>query len=81
MITITVLFIPNMFDTKTQRKLRRDTVESKRALSITINMAMGHINQQRNAANNSQSVRTIQQQQFQGAKTSQNQCGRNTNIR
>ena len=70
-----------MFDNDTQRELLRDTATPDSALSITINMEMGRINQHQISAYNTQSVKTKpQQQEFLGANTSQNQSGRNKNT-
>ena len=41
-----------MLDDDTQRELLRDTVVPERALSIAVNMGMGHQNQQRISFNN-----------------------------
>ena len=41
------IFITNMLADDIQRKLLSDTVEPERAISIAINMEMGHQNQQR----------------------------------
>ena len=63
------VIITNMSDTDIQPELLRDTVAPERALSVTTNMEMGHINQQRIAANNSKSGNTEQKQQYNSKST------------
>ena len=46
------IFITNMLDDDIQRELLRDTVDPERALSIAVNMEMGHQYQQRISSNN-----------------------------
>ena len=41
-VIIRDIFITNMLDDDIQRELLRDTVEPERALSIAVNMEMGH---------------------------------------
>ena len=51
-VIIRDIFITNMLDDDLQRKHFRDTVDRERALSIAVNMEMGHQNQQRISSNN-----------------------------
>ena len=46
------IFITNMLDDDIHRELLRDTVDPERALSIAVNIEMGHQNQQRISSNN-----------------------------
>ena len=50
------IFITNMLDDDIQRELLRDTVDPERAVSIAVNMEMGHQNQQRISSNNNNSA-------------------------
>ena len=45
-VIIRDIFITNMLDDEIQRELLRDTVDPERALSIIVNMEMGHQSQQ-----------------------------------
>ena len=69
-----------MLDDDIQRELLRDTVDSERALSIAVNMEMGHLNQQRISSNNgatSSTVNAIQSiNSFRGAGVRGNQSSR-----
>ena len=70
-----------MFDHDIQRELLRDTVDPERALSIAVNMEMGHQNQQRiSSKNNSAAGSTVNAIQpfnrFCGANARGNQPGR-----
>ena len=76
-----------MLDDDIQQELLRDTVDPERALSIAVNMEMGHQNQQRVASNNnnnnnnknSNAINAIQSfNRFRGANTRINQSGRNS---
>ena len=58
-IIIRYIFITNMLDDDIQRELLRDTVDPERALSIEVNMEMGHKNQQRISSNNSATGSTV----------------------
>ena len=51
-VIIRDIFITNMLDDDIQRELLRDTVDPERALSIAVNMEIGHQNQQRISSNN-----------------------------
>ena len=79
-VIIRDIFITNMLDDDIQRELLRDTVDPERALSIAVNMEMGHQNQQRISSNNSatgSTVNAIQSfNQFRGANVRGNQSGR-----
>ena len=46
------IFLANMLDDDIQRELLRETVEPERALSVAVNIAMGHQNQQRISSSN-----------------------------
>ena len=48
-----------MLDDDIQRELLRDTVDPERALSIAVNMEMGHQNQQRVSSNNGATGNTV----------------------
>ena len=69
-----------MLDDDIQRELLHDTVDPERALSIAVNMEMGHQNQQRISSNNGatgNTVNIIQSfNQFRGAGARGNQPGR-----
>ena len=69
-----------MLDDDCQRELLRGTVDPERALSIAVNMEMGHQNQQRISSNNgatSSTVNAIQSfNRFCGAGVCGNQSGR-----
>ena len=79
-VIIRDIFITNMLDDDIQRELLRDTVEPERALSIAVNMEMGHQNQQRISSNNSATGSTVNAIQsfnrFRGANVLGNQSGR-----
>ena len=81
-VIISNIFITNMLDNDIQRELLRDTVDPERALSITVNMEMGHQNQQRTSSNNNNSaagstVNAIQSfNRFPGASARGNPSGR-----
>ena len=53
------IFITNMLVDDIQRELLRDTVDPERALSIAVNMEMGHQNQQRISSNNGATNSTV----------------------
>ena len=78
-VIIRDIFITNMLDDDIQRELLRDTVEPERALSIVVNMEMGHQNQQRISSNNSATGSTVNAIQsfnrFRGANVRGNQSG------
>ena len=69
-------------DDDIQRKLLRDTVDLERALSIAVNMEMGHQNKQRISSNNNNSatgstINAIQSfNRFRGTGVRGNQPGR-----
>ena len=71
-----------MLDVDIQRELLRDTVDPERALSMAVNMEMGHQNQQRFSSNNNNSVagstvNVIQScNRFRGAGARGNPSGR-----
>ena len=73
-----------MLDDNIQREPLRDTVDPERALSIAVNMEMGHQNQQRISSNNVNSasgstINAIQSvNRFRGANARGNQSGRVT---
>ena len=75
------IFITNMLDDDIQRELLRDTVDPERALTIAVNMEMGHQNQQRISSNNNNSasgstINVIQSvNRFRGANACGNQSG------
>ena len=73
-------FIINMLDDDIRRELLRDTVDPESALSIAVNMELGHQNQQRTSSNNgatSSTVNAIQTfNRFRGAGVLGNQSGR-----
>ena len=58
-VIIRDIFITNMLDDDIQRELLRDTVDPERALSIAVNMEMGHQNQQRISSNNGATSSTV----------------------
>ena len=76
------IFITSMLDDDFQRKLLRDTVDPEKALSIAVNMEMGHQNQQRISSNNNKSaagstINAIHSlNRFRGAGARGNQSGR-----
>ena len=73
-----------MLDDDIQRELLRDTVDAERALSIAVNIEMGHQNQQRISSNNNNNnsatgsaINAIQSfNRFRGANACGNQSGR-----
>ena len=73
-------FITNMLDDDIQRDFLCDTVDPERALSIAVNMEMGHQKQQRISSNNSATSNTVNGIQsfnrFRGAGVCGNQSGR-----
>ena len=79
-VIIRNIFITNMLDDDIQRELLRDTVDPERALSIAVNMDMGHQIQQRISSNNSATGSTVNAIQsfnlFRGASVRGNQSGR-----
>ena len=79
-VIIRDIFITNMLNDDIQRELLRDTVDPERALSMAVNMEMGHQNQQRISSNNvstSSTVNAIQSfNRFRGAGVRGNQSGR-----
>ena len=80
-VIIRDIFITNMLDDDIQRELRRDTLEPERALTIAVNMKMGHQNQQRISSKNNinNGVNAIQQfNRFRGPNARVNQSKRNT---
>ena len=58
-VIIRDIFITNMLDDDIQRELLRDTVDPERALSIAVNMEMGHQNQQKISSNNGATNSTV----------------------
>ena len=58
-VIIRGIFITNMLDDDIQRELLRDTVDPERALSIAVNMKMGHQNQQRISSINGATGNTV----------------------
>ena len=67
-----------MLDDDIQSELLRDTVEPERALTIAVNMEMGHQNQQRISSNNTGSVNVVRQfNRFRGANARNQQRNRN----
>ena len=79
-VIIRDIFITNLLDDDIQRELLRDTVDPERALSIAVNMEMGHQNQQRISSNNGATSSTVNAVQsinrFRGAGVRGNQSGR-----
>ena len=79
-VIIRDIFITNMLDDDIHRELLSDTFDPERALSIAVNMKMGHQNQQRISSNNgatSSTVNAIQSfNRFRGAGVRGNQSGR-----
>ena len=71
-----------MLDDDIQREILRDTVDPERALSIAVNMEMGHQNHQRISSNNNNSaagstINAIQSfNRFRGAGARGNESGR-----
>ena len=51
-VIIRDIFITNILDDDIQLELLRDNVDPERALSIAVNMELGHQNQQRISSNN-----------------------------
>ena len=83
-VIIRDIFISNILDDDIQRELLRDIIVTERALSIAVNMEMGHQNQQRISlnSNNSATGSTINAIQyfnrFRGANARENQSSRVT---
>ena len=87
-VIIRDIFFTNMLDDDIQRELLRDPVDPERALSIALNMEMGHQNQQRISSNNNNNnnnnnsatgsaINAIQSfNRFRGANARGNQSGR-----
>ena len=79
-VIIRDIFITNMLDDDIQREVLRDTVHPERALSIAVNMKMGHQNQQRMSSNNGATGNTVNAIQlfnrFCGASARGNPSGR-----
>ena len=81
-VKIRDIFITNMLDGDIQHKLLRETVDPERALSIALNMEVGHQNQQRISSNNNNSAagsteNAIQSfNRFRGAGARGKQSGR-----
>ena len=80
-VIIRDIFITNMLDDDIQRELLRDTIDQDRALSIAVNMEMGHQNQQRiyskNVNANGNAINAIQSlNRFRVANARVNQSGR-----
>ena len=79
-VIIRDIFITNMLDDDIQRELLRSRDDPERALSIAVNMEMGHQNQQRISSNNSATGSTVNAIQsfnrFRGANVRGNQSGR-----
>ena len=81
-VIIRDIFITNMLDDDIQRELLLDTVDPERALSIAVNMEMGHQNQQTISSNNNNSaanntINAIQPyNRFRGASARGNQTCR-----
>ena len=78
-VIIRDIFITKMLDDNIQREPLRDTVDPERALSIAVNLEMGHQNQQRISSNNVNSasgstINAIQSvNRFRGANARGNQ--------
>ena len=77
------IFIINMLNDDIQRELLHETVDPYRALSIAVNMEMGHQNQQRISSKNNNNnangnaINAIQSiNRFRGASVRLNQSGR-----
>ena len=84
-VIIRNIFITNMLDDYIQREILRDTTDPKRALSIAVNMEMGHQSQKRISSNNNNNndsatgsaINAIQYfNRFCGANARGNQSGR-----
>ena len=79
-VIISDIFITNMLDDDIQREFLRDTVDPEKALSIAVNIEMGHQNQQRISSNNGATGNTVNVIQsfnrFGGAGARGNQSGR-----
>ena len=79
-VIIRDIFITNKLDDDIQRKLLRDTVDPERALSIAVNIEMGHQNLQKISSNNGATGSTVNAIQsfnrFRGASARGNQSGR-----
>ena len=82
-VIIRDIFITNMLDDDIQLELLRDTIDPERAVSIAVNMEMGHQNQQRMSSNNmnanSNAINAIQPfSRFCGANARTDQTSRNS---
>ena len=55
------IFRTNKLGDDVQRELLRDTVDLERALSIRVNMGIGHQNQQRISSKNNSGIKIVQQ--------------------
>ena len=82
-VIIRDIFITNVLDDDIQRELLRGTVDPESALSIAVNMEMGHQNQQRILSNNNNNSTTSNEfnaiqsfNRFRGANARGNQSGR-----
>ncbi|XP_075265053.1 uncharacterized protein LOC142357289 [Convolutriloba macropyga] len=81
-VIIRDIFITNMLDDDFQREHLRDTNDRERALSIAVNMEMGHQNRQQFSTNNNNSaagstINAIKSfNRFRGAGALGNQSGR-----
>ena len=81
-VIIRDIFITNMLDDEIQSELLRDTLDPERALSIAVNMEIGHQNQQRISSYNNNSatgsrINAIQSfNRFRGAVARGNQSSR-----
>ena len=79
-VIIRDIFIKNMLDDDIQRELLLDKVDPERALSIAVNMEMGHQNQHSISSNNGATSSTVNAMQlfnrFRGAGVRGNQSGR-----
>ena len=80
------IFITNKLNENIQREILRDTVDPERAISIAVNMEVGHKNQQRISSNNNHNnsatgsaIKAIQSfNGFRGANTPGIQSNRTT---
>ena len=84
-VIIRDIFITNMLDDEIQRELLRDTVDPERALSIAVNIEMGHQNKHRISSNNNNNNASgsainaiLSFYGFRGANARGNQTGRIT---